>query len=182
MESELGERLRSMRTARRVSQRELARLSGVSHSIISQIEKGEANPSVGLMRKVLSGLSLSLGEFFSMPTQSPEQVFFRHGDLQRIADGPLRLLQVGGNVPGRKIQIMQERYAPGADTGANLLTHDAEEGGIVIAGSIEITVGDQVAVLGPGDAYYFSSQVPHRMRNVGDGECVVVSACSPPSF
>jgi transcriptional regulator with XRE-family HTH domain len=180
---EVGPRLRALREARRLSQREVARLSGVSHSIISQIERGDSNPSVGLLRKVLSGLSLSLGEFFSMPAEGRGKVFFRRDELQRIAEGSLRLFQVGGNVHYRhRIQILHEFYAPGADTGEILLTHDAEEGGVVIKGKLEITVGDQVAILGPGDAYYFDSRLPHRMRNLGTTECVVVSACSPPSF
>jgi mannose-6-phosphate isomerase-like protein (cupin superfamily) len=36
--------------------------------------------------------------------------------------------------------------------------------------------------LEPGDAYYFDSRLPHRFRNVGEEECEVVSACTPPSF
>jgi mannose-6-phosphate isomerase-like protein (cupin superfamily) len=37
-------------------------------------------------------------------------------------------------------------------------------------------------VLGPGDAFYFESRIPHRFRNVGDEEVEVVTACTPPSF
>jgi mannose-6-phosphate isomerase-like protein (cupin superfamily) len=48
-----------------------------------------------------------------------------------------------------------------------MLTHDAEEGGVIIRGKLEVTVGDQVRVLGPGDAYYFDSRTPHRFRNAG---------------
>ena len=40
----------------------------------------------------------------------------------------------------------------------------------------------EVRVLGPGDAYYFESKLPHRFRNVGDGEAVLVSASTPPTF
>jgi mannose-6-phosphate isomerase-like protein (cupin superfamily) len=63
-----------------------------------------------------------------------------------------------------------------------MLRHESEEGGVVIRGRMEVTVGDQRRVLGPGDAYYFDSRIPHRFRNVGDEECEVVSACTPPSF
>jgi mannose-6-phosphate isomerase-like protein (cupin superfamily) len=47
---------------------------------------------------------------------------------------------------------------------------------------MELTVGSQRRTLGPGDAYYFDSRQPHRFRNKSDEDCVVVSACSPPSF
>ena len=78
-------------------------------------------------------------------------------------------------------KILHERYAPGADTGKSMYRHEAEEGGVVIAGRVEITVGSERRILGPGDAYYFESTEPHRFRNVGDEDCVIISACSPPS-
>ena len=58
----------------------------------------------------------------------------------------------------------------------------SEEGGVVLRGRLEVTVGDQRRVLGPGDAYYFNSRLPHRFRTVGEEVCEVVSACTPPSF
>jgi mannose-6-phosphate isomerase-like protein (cupin superfamily) len=63
-----------------------------------------------------------------------------------------------------------------------MLSHEAEEGGIVLRGRLEVTVGDQVQVLVAGDAYRFNSRLPHRFRNAGNEECVLVSACTPPSF
>ena len=48
-----------------------------------------------------------------------------------------------------------------------MLTHAGEEGGVVVKGKIELTVGGETRVLGAGDAYYFKSSVPHRFRNIG---------------
>jgi mannose-6-phosphate isomerase-like protein (cupin superfamily) len=78
--------------------------------------------------------------------------------------------------------MLHERYAPGADTGPQMLRHDAEESRVILTGRLEITVGHRLTVRGPGDACYFDSRVPHRFRNAGDEECMVVSANSPPSF
>jgi mannose-6-phosphate isomerase-like protein (cupin superfamily) len=78
--------------------------------------------------------------------------------------------------------IMREVMAPGSDTGSEMLCHDGEEGGVVIQGSLELTVGDRVELLGPGEGYYFESTRPHRFRNVGEGDLVIVSANTPPSF
>jgi mannose-6-phosphate isomerase-like protein (cupin superfamily) len=80
------------------------------------------------------------------------------------------------------VQILHERYAPGADSGKAMLRHDSEEGGVVISGRIELTVGERRRVLAPGEAYYFDSRQPHRFRNPFEEECIVVSACTPPSF
>jgi mannose-6-phosphate isomerase-like protein (cupin superfamily) len=78
--------------------------------------------------------------------------------------------------------VMREIMAPGSDTGDEMLRHEGEEGGVVVQGSLELTVGDSVQVLGPGEGYYFESSRPHRFRNVGSDELIIVSANTPPTF
>jgi mannose-6-phosphate isomerase-like protein (cupin superfamily) len=63
-----------------------------------------------------------------------------------------------------------------------MLSHAGEEGGVVIKGRIELTVGGATRVLAAGEAYYFASQLPHRFRNVGRETCEIISACTPPTF
>jgi quercetin dioxygenase-like cupin family protein len=63
-----------------------------------------------------------------------------------------------------------------------MLRHEGEEGGVVVRGEIELTVGDATRVLRAGDAYAFKSGIPHRFRNLGREACEIVSACTPPSF
>ena len=84
--------------------------------------------------------------------------------------------------PGRQLTLLHERYAAGAATGEEMLAHRGEEAGVVIRGRIELTVGGAARVLGPGEAYYFASQLPHRFRNVGREACEIISACTPPTF
>ena len=52
----------------------------------------------------------------------------------------------------------------------------------MLRGRVEVSVGDPRRVLGPGDAYYFDSRLPHRFRNVGDEDAEIVSASTPPTF
>ena len=80
------------------------------------------------------------------------------------------------------IQMLHERYPPGADTGEEMYSHSGEEAGIVVSGEIELTVGADICVLQSGDGYLFDSRIPHRFRNRGEAECVIVSACTPPTF
>jgi transcriptional regulator with XRE-family HTH domain len=178
----IGARLRQAREVRGLSQRELARRAGVTNGMISLIEQDRTSPSIASLKKILDGLPMSLAEFFAADAPAREQVFFSAGELTRLSDGKLRFRQVGADLRGRRVQILHERYAPGADTGEAMLRHDAEEGGVVVRGRVEITVGEERRVLGPGDAYYFDSRLPHRFRNVGEVECEIISACSPPSF
>ena len=186
---DVGARLRDMRTAAGLSQRGLADLSGVPHGQISMIETNRSSPSVASLRRILGGLGVTLAEFFEPDRPSLDAVFFRAQDLRDLTSllpgaapdrsGRIRLMQVG-DARAHNLQILYERYEPGADTGQSMLEHAGSEGGVVIAGAIELTVGGQTQVLEAGDSYLFSSTIPHRFRNTGSAEAVVVSACTPP--
>lgn len=182
MESDIGRRLKRIRTGLKLSQRALARQSGVANATISQIEAGKLNPTVSMLKKVLDGIPVSLGDFFGDEFEVRERVFFRAGELTEIADGGVSYRQVGANLAGRSIQLLNECYQAGAGTGKHAMTHEGEECGIIISGRLEVTVGDQLAVLKAGDAYYFKSNQPHQFRNPGNVECVLISACTPPTF
>lgn len=179
---DIGERLREIRQRFGLSQRALATRADVTNGMISMIEKNRSSPSVATLKKILDAFPLSLAEFFAVGEPQRPKTFFSADELVEIAGGLVSYRQVGANLEGRAIQILHEKLLPGADTGVDMLRHDSEEGGVVISGSLEVTVGMQTRVLHAGDAYYFSSKIPHRFRNVGDVPCEVVSACSPPSF
>lgn len=186
MEFDLGARLRQVREAAGLSQRELARRAGVTNGTVSLIEQNRSSPSVASLRRVLQGLPMTLSEFFSQDIPEPEQIFFRPDDLVEIANeanrkakGAISFLQVGDSSKFG-LQILRETYAPGADTGRSMLQHESSEGGIVVEGRIEVTVGAEKRVLGPGESYLFDSRIPHRFRNPFDEPCLVISACTPP--
>ena len=178
---DIGSRLRAVREASGLSQRELARRSGVTNGAISLIENNQASPSVASLKKVLDGIPMSLTAFFDHGTVGDSKVFYAADELITVTEGALDFRRVGG-APGGALQMMVERYAPGADTGRVMYRHEGEEAGVVVSGQIEITVGEARRVLGPWEAYAFSSRIPHRFRNIHEVECVVISACTPPSF
>jgi transcriptional regulator with XRE-family HTH domain len=182
MAHDIGTRLRQVREANALSQRALAKNTGISNATISLIESGKLNPSVAVLKRILDGIPMHLSAFFANESDDSAPVVFRSGDLVEIAGGKISFRQVGYQLADRRIQILHERYQPGADTGKLALEHTGEEGGVVIRGRLEVTVSGKRHVLGPGDAYYFDSSRPHHFRNVGTECCEVVSACSPPSF
>lgn len=178
----LGLRLKNLRDNRGLSQRKLAALSGVSNATISLIEHGRTDPSMGLLKRILESLGVSFAEFFAADSTSSGKYFYTHHELSEIGSGPISYLQVGSDLSNSQLQILYERYQPGTDTGQSMLSHDAEEGGVILQGRLEVTVGEQVQTLSAGDAYRFSSLLPHRFRNTGNEDCLVVSACTPPTF
>jgi transcriptional regulator with XRE-family HTH domain len=182
MSVDIGGRLRFIRSRHKLSQRELAKRSGVTNSTISLIESNQMNPSVGALKRILDGVPMGMAEFFALEPDRPRKVFYRTDELTEIGKKPISYRQVGDNLFGRTLQILKERYEPGSDTGRVPLVHEGEEGGIVISGRLEVTVDDERRILDPGDAYYFESRRPHRFRCVGAKPCEVISACTPPTF
>jgi len=182
MDQEIGHRLKAIRTRLGLSQRHLARVSGVANATISQIEAGRLNPTVSMLKKVLDGVPMSLSEFFADDFEAADRIFFRAADLTEIADGGVSFRQVGANLHNKAIQLLKEEYQPGAGTGRHEITHEGEECGIVLSGRLEVTVGEQTEILRAGDAYYFRSDQPHQFRNPGVELCELITACSPPSF
>lgn len=187
---DIGARLLAMRKAAGLSQRQLAERAGVPHAQISIVETNRSSPSVATMRKILSGLNLTLADFFDPERAAPEGPFFTEADLVDLtskltmagaqdATGGITFRQIG-DARKHNLQILHEIYEPGSDTGQTRLEHFSNEGGFVVEGELELTVGDEVRILKAGDSYLFDSRIPHRFRNVHPGRTVVISACTPP--
>ncbi|MEM6888430.1 MAG: cupin domain-containing protein [Pseudomonadota bacterium] len=186
---DIGHRLRTIRETRGLSQRELASRAGLTNGTISLIEQNKTSPSVASLKSLLDAIPISMAAFFAtLEKESPSQYFFTADEFTEIApkasgtDARLLSLRQLGDAQNQSLQLLHERYAPGADTGPELLSHEAEEAGVVIRGEIEITVDDEVGVLFPGDGYLFDSRLPHRFRNIAEEDCEIISVCTPPSF
>ncbi|WP_339860483.1 cupin domain-containing protein [Paremcibacter congregatus] len=182
MTLDIGKRLKDIRQERGLSQRELAKRTGVANASISQIESNRINPTVGALKRILDGIPVSLAEFFDEGAQGTEQIFFAAEELIEIGDGGISFRQVGASLKNNAIQFLHEKYRPGASTGKTALTHAGEECGMVLKGRLQVEVGEEKKILGPGDAYYFDSHKPHKFKNIGQEECELVSACTPPTF
>lgn len=187
---DVGARLFAIRQSAGLSQRQLAERAGVPHAQISNVENNKVSPSVSTLRKILSGLGVSMADFFEPERTLPSGPFFSFDELVDLTSkipgspgaggkGILTLRQVG-DARSHNLQILHEVYEPQADTGETFLQHDSAEGGYVVEGELEVTVGDQVQILRAGQSYLFDSRIPHRFRNLSGRRTIVISACTPP--
>ena len=171
---EVGARIRGAREDAGFSLRALARQIGVSASLLSQVERGLAQPSVATLWALVRELDLSLDALFAGPGDGPAET--RPAIVQRAAKRPS--IELGGGVVWERLTAAPDRdadfafvtYPPGADSGADdpPTSHLGREYGYVIGGRLQIELGDEVVELGPGDAVAFGSHTPHRFRSLGD--------------
>ena len=119
---DVGERLKQLRAANGLSQRQLAIRSGVTNGLISMIEQGQTSPSVASLKKILDAIPMSFSEFFSMEYPDREEVFYQSDQLHEInpvnvfklEDKPsegVSLRQVG-DATKHSLQMLHETYRP----------------------------------------------------------------------
>jgi len=179
---EVGDRLKKIRKVYGLSQRELAKRVGLPNSTISMIEQNRVSPSVSSLKKILSGIPMSVTEFFTVDMEAQEKVVYRSDELVDVGGEGISMKLVGGAERKNNLAFLIETYEPGSDTGTEMVAHEGEEAGTVIEGSVEMTVGGDVYSLSTGDSYTFSTRIPHRFRNKSKKVCRIISAHTPPTF
>lgn len=181
-EPDIAPRLRALREERGLSLRALSRQTRVAVSFLSGLESGRNNVSVATLKAILDALGSTLGEFFSGSPPPPARVVYRRRELVEISGQKkgISFRDVAAGRPGRLFQLLVERYEPGADTGT--YRHGAQEAGVVLKGTLELTVDGEAHVLRPGDAFFFDSRRPHRFRTLGRRRVEAISVNTPPSF
>lgn len=179
---ELGARLRSLRTGRTLTLRELARGAEVTESFLSQVERGVTTPSIATLRRIARALGLSIADLF-VETE-PAGLVVRVAERRRIAyPGLAAVDEFLTHGRGGKLQVILSTVQPGGGTGEEPYTHDSdEEVLILLEGELDLWVGDEHFHLEEGDAVTHSSRVPHYNTNNGSKPARILFCITPPSF
>ena len=172
--------LRARREEAGMSVRALARIVGVSPSLISQIELGKANPSVGTLYAIVTALGLSLDELFAAPAASgaspPDDAVLRAADRRRLdLDTGVRWERLTPS-PDPDVDFLHVTYPVGGESCPPdaLMRHAGREYGLVLSGGLGATVGSESYELEPGDSIVLDSMTPHRFWTIGEEPSVVV--------
>ena len=178
----LGQRIRALRLRRRLTVSELAKRTGYSPGLISQIEKNSTRPSIASIQKIAHALGASVSSFFN--DQIPKRMVVRIVDRRKIVfpgrQGTMYLLSP--SLSGH-LQLIYGEIPPKAASGSEPHQHDSdEECALVLKGRMRFWVGEEMHVLREGDTITFESRIRHRWENIGRGKAVVLWAITPPSF
>lgn len=153
---------------------QLATASGVSRSMLSQIERGAANPTLAVAFRIAQAFGISLATLVDAPTGSPQidvvraddrNSFFRNDDVCRIRTlSPLHL--------EKDVEFYELRLKPGATLASASHFEGTREFLTIEKGAVRLNSSDEVCELQPGDSAHYPADVPHRIENIGRGEAV----------
>jgi rhodanese-related sulfurtransferase/transcriptional regulator with XRE-family HTH domain len=170
----VGANMHTLRTQRNLTLDQLARITGLSRTLLGQIELGKTPPSVSMVWRIAQAFDLP----FSALLATPE----RGGTRVLRANEAKRLVSPDGRFSSRALYPFEEK-PPAELYELHLSAHSREdaqahqigtrENLIVSSGRLELVVGSAQYELGKGDAIVFTADVPHSYVNPGSEECVM---------
>jgi transcriptional regulator with XRE-family HTH domain len=165
--SEFGNRVRRLRRERGMTLKELATSARCSATHLSEIERGETSPTLGGLTRIAEALGKPRA-FFLEDEELPEVSVVRKGNRPRdVQDRSIALCELlTAGIPGSRIEVRHLRLDPFQES--QLHHHSGEEGGLVLAGTVEARVGRETHVLRAGHVVFFPANRPHQLRNPGD--------------
>lgn len=174
--------LKQLRVQRGLTLEQMAQRSGLTRSYLSKVERGMSTPSIESALGIAAALGISVEKLFGHGEDGGEPLTIVRAADSTAKDPDAYLTLVAGINPDRRMRAFVVR--PGSQSGRGRTTshHDGEEILFVLKGKIEMLVGKQTEVLGPGDCVHFNSTIPHKLTSIGAvpaSALVVVSSEAP---
>jgi len=186
----VGEKIRSLRHAMKISAKDLAEKSGISSGMLSQLEKGSTQGSVETLRKVARVLNTTLASLFAEETVPVDKMMHesfmivRKGERKRISfPDPLYKCELLVPDLQGEIECVLVELEAGRIT-SELLPHTrgGEEIDIVTSGVITVQIAEASYLLKEGDSIRFNPKIPHKIENRSGEKASYISVITPPSF
>lgn len=180
IEYQVGELLRELRERRGLSVRTMASNAGFSPSFISQVENGQASPSIASLEKLAACLDITLAEFFQAGASRSSAVV-RANERPRLESGWSKAeIESLGAGRGSRLEPVLITLRAGGMSGKHPHTLARDQFIFVIAGEVTLVLEDTETTLGPGDAATISAQALYRFVNASaaSAQLLVISSRS----
>ena len=178
-----GRQIRFFRNQKDLTLKQLAEKAECSDAFISQVERGLASPSIATLKRIANALEVNLITLLQADEAETEQVVTRKNERTQFKFPRTEVYSelLATNVSNKQMQPLHKIVKPGAGS-EGTYQHKGEEMGILLEGTLELTVDDQVWDLEPGDAFYFRSSRRHGYRNKGTQSARLIWVITPPTF
>jgi len=173
--SQVSERVKTLRQQHNWSLEELATASGVSRSMLSQIERNEANPTLAVTCKIAQAFGMSLAEFVEMPGASSSIQVIRADDRAHLfrSDRDCEIRTLSPLHLEKDVEFYQVRLKAGGALRSAPHFERTREFLTVEQGRIRVTSAEETLDLQKGDSASYRADVPHTLENLGKSDAML---------
>lgn len=199
---ELGEKIKNRRLEKGMKIIEVSRKTGLTSSMISQVERSLISPSIDTLKKIGEAIDIPVSYFFEDSNEEAKNEEAKNEETQKgyagvvierspvVREHQRKVLSPGPGVTfhllnpdmSGPIEFIYNIYQPGTGTGNDQYKHIGHECGLILEGELHVLVGEKEYVLQKGDSITFCSEIPHSKTNKGDVPCICIWANTPPWF
>jgi len=164
----IAKNLKTLRESKKLSLEKVAELTGVSKTMIGQIERGESAPTITTIWKIANGLKISFTSLINQP--QPETIVVSKSDIQVLSedDGKYRVYPHFPFEDDKRFEVYSVEIDPGGFLRADTHMEGTEELLTVFDGELTIRVNDEEYTVRSGDSIRFKADGPHSYENLGD--------------
>ena len=188
---EVGQKIKSLRKAKKMTAKKLALDAGISVGMLSLLENGSTSGSVETLRKIAKVLNTTIAHIFTdhenetLDTSNNEAMYVVRKDARKKIFFPDPLYKCELLTPNLQgaLEFILVELEPGRVTDEVLPhTQGGEECDLVLEGTIEVLLDQKRFVLNEGDSIRFNPVTPHKIENKGSVKARYISVITPPSF
>ncbi|MFI8684778.1 helix-turn-helix domain-containing protein [Rossellomorea sp. NPDC077527] len=163
----ISNNLKNIRNKRKLSLDDLSSMTGVSKSLLRQIEKEESNPTISTIWKIADGLKIPFTSL--MEREIPETEIVRKSEIDPLIEGNglYRLFPSFRFEDDKPFEMYSVELEPTASLNAGPHHSGAIECITVFSGTLSLTVNEKDYVLQTGDSIKFKADTPHTYSNPG---------------
>ena len=184
----LGSKIRKLRQRRSLTLQDVSDLSGLSKSLLSQIENDASAPPIPTLLRIARALGVQIGYFFRQESSIRRISLVRKDARQEAAKLPhnrpkhlgYHYIPLAQPLANQHMEPFWVRIEPGSETGETYFQHAGEEFIYVQEGRLEFKCGDQTIIIESGDSLYFESSIPHLVRNLGPSPAAALAIIYTP--
>ncbi|HOV14455.1 MAG TPA: XRE family transcriptional regulator [Spirochaetota bacterium] len=182
---QFGEKIREVREKRKMTMKEVAEKAGLSESLISQIERNKVSPAIDTLLSILDILDIDMEYVFSDIKKDKKVNIVKNGQRNKFFfDGIVyeEVSKIDSDNKEHSIEAYYLEITEGKDKGSKDYGHIGKELGIILEGRGELKYGNKSYILEKGDSVSFSSDIPHILKNVGEGKLRAFWVTTPPKM
>ena len=164
MPSIIGTNLKRFRKDRQYTLEALSKVTGVSTSMLCDIEHGVTNPTITVVWKIADGLKISLTDLIQ--EEMPKATIVRRGEAPLLLDGEgFKIFSHHAFDAKKRMEIFSKELEPGAKFESDGHRKGMEEYLLICEGMLQLHVADDVYELHSGDSIRFVANVKHSYHN-----------------